>query len=102
MGANGHHLDEGGVDDGTADLQRHVGVDPRRRPSRRAVSRCWRRRRTTFSMSMMASSTMSPRAITNPAKIMVLIVAPRAWRISPAVISDSGMATTLISAVRHS
>ena len=66
-----------------------------------SARRC-RRRRTTFSMSMMASSTMSPSAITKPARIMVLIVAPRACSTSPAAISDSGIATTLITAVRHS
>ena len=63
--------------------------------------RCCRSRRTTFSMSMMASSTMSPRAITNPARTIVLMVVPRAFRTSTAASSDSGMATTLISAVRQ-
>ena len=38
----------------------------------------WRRRRTMFSTSMMASSTRSPRAITKPARTMTLMVAPRA------------------------
>ena len=66
-------------------------------PSRR----CCRRRRTTFSISMIASSTMSPRAITIPARIMVLIVAPRQCRTSPAAINDKGIATTLITAVRQ-
>ena len=64
--------------------------------------RCWRRRRTTFSMSMIASSTMSPSAITNPARTIVLIVTPRHDRTRPAAISESGMAVMLISAVRHS
>ena len=40
------------------------------------AARFSRRRRMMFSMSTMASSTTSPRAITNPARIMVLIVAP--------------------------
>ena len=35
-----------------------------------------RNRRTMFSMSMMASSTTTPTAITRPARIIVLIVAP--------------------------
>ena len=43
-------------------------------PSRRA----WRRRRTMFSTSMMASSTTTPTAMTKPARTMVLSVAPRA------------------------
>ena len=55
-----------------------------------------------FSMSMIASSTMTPSAITIPARIIVLIVAPRQWRTSPAATSESGIATTLINAVRHS
>ena len=40
------------------------------------AARWSRKRRTTFSMSMIASSTMSPNAITKPARIIVLIVAP--------------------------
>ena len=36
-----------------------------------------------------------------PARIMVLIVAPRASSTRPAAISDSGIATTLITAVRQ-
>ena len=41
-----------------------------------ALLACWRSRRTMFSMSMMASSTTTPRAITRPASTIVLIVAP--------------------------
>ncbi len=37
-----------------------------------------------------------------PARIIVLIVAPLQCSTSPAAMSDSGMATTLITAVRHS
>jgi hypothetical protein len=40
--------------------------------------------------------------MTNPARIMVLIVAPPASRMRRALMTDRGMATTLISAVRHS
>ncbi len=36
-----------------------------------------------------------------PARIIVLIVAPRQCRTRPAAISDSGIATTLITAVRQ-
>ena len=42
-------------------------------PSRRA----WRSRRMMFSTSMMASSTTTPTAMTNPARIIVLIAPPR-------------------------
>ena len=41
------------------------------------AARFWRRRRTIFSTSMMASSTTEPRATMKPASTMVLIVAPR-------------------------
>ena len=65
-------------------------------------ARCCRRRRITFSMSMMASSTTSPRAMAMPARIIVLMVVPRQDRTSAAAIRDMGMATTLMSATRHS
>ena len=55
-----------------------------------------------FSTSMIASSTTTPTAITNPARIIVLRVAPRASSTSPPATRDSGMATRLIRAVRHS
>src|SRR5262245_6026968 len=64
--------------------------------------RCWRSRRTMFSMSMMASSTTTPTAMTNPARTMVLIVVPRTYNTSAPAISDNGIATTLMSAARHS
>ena len=64
--------------------------------------RCWRRRRRMFSTSMIASSTTPPTAITSPARTIVLIVAPRIYSTSPAAISDNGIATRLIRAVRHS
>ena len=67
-------------------------------PSRR----CWRSRRTMFSMSMIASSTITPSAITKPARIIVLIVAPTVASTSPAATRDSGIVTRLISATRHS
>ena len=67
-----------------------------------AASRFWRRRRRTFSTSMIASSTTSPSAMTRPARTMVLRVPPRAWRTSTAARSESGMARRLMTAVRHS
>jgi hypothetical protein len=67
-------------------------------PSRR----CWRMRRTMFSTSMMASSTSSPRAITSPARIMVLMVTPARLSTVPAATSDRGMVTALMKATRHS
>src|SRR5881396_1951093 len=63
--------------------------------------RYWRRRRTMFSMSMMASSTTTPTAITKPARTMVLMVVPRTYRTRAPAIRDSGMATTLMSAEHH-
>ena len=66
---------------------------PRRRRSRS--------RHTMCSMAMMASSTMTPTAITNPASTIVLRVAPRRDSTRAAASSDSGIATRLISAVRH-
>ena len=63
--------------------------------------RCSRKRRTTFSIPMMASSTMSPRAMTKPARIIVLMVAPLQFRTRSAASRERGIATTLTSAVRH-
>ena len=65
-------------------------------------SRAMRNRRTMFSTSTMASSTTAPRAITRPARIIVLIIAPCQYNIIRAVSRDSGMAVQLIRAVRHS
>ena len=55
-----------------------------------------------FSISMIASSTTTPTAMTNPARTIVLIVVPRRCSTIAAVMSDSGMATRLINAVRQS
>ena len=44
-----------------------------------------------FSMSTIASSTTAPSAITNPARIIVLIVAPRRYSTSHAAVSESGI-----------
>ena len=51
---------------------------------------------------MIASSTTAPRAITSPARVIVLIVAPRQCSTSRVAMSDSGMVSRLISATRHS
>ena len=67
-----------------------------------AASPFWRSRRRTFSTSMMASSTTSPRAMTRPARTMVLRVPPRHCRTSTAARRESGMARRLMTAVRHS
>ncbi len=40
------------------------------------AARSWRMRRTMFSMSMMASSTTTPTAMTRPARIITLIELP--------------------------
>ena len=54
-----------------------------------------------FSVSTMASSTTAPRAMTNPARTIVLIVAPRASSTRPAATSEIGIVATLISALRQ-
>ena len=51
---------------------------------------------------MMASSTTTPTEMTKPARIIVLIVTSRTYSTIAAAISDSGIATRLIRAVRHS
>ena len=53
-----------------------------------------------FSTSMMASSTTTPMATTSPASTMTLIDASRRSRNQMADISDSGIATRLMIAVR--
>ena len=75
---HGDDVDQGGVRDRRADLdgrvQHHTGTSTRHCP--------WpepsRGRRTTFSTSMMASSTTTPMATTSPASTITLIVAPAA------------------------
>ena len=54
-----------------------------------------------FSMSMIASSTTTPTAMTSPART-ICSSSPRTRSTSAAAIRDSGIATRLISAVRHS
>jgi len=51
---------------------------------------------------MIASSTSAPIAIARPPSVMLLIDNPAMRRPMTAATRDSGMATTLISAVRHS
>ena len=67
-----------------------------------ASNRFWRRRRTMFSTSMIASSTTSPTAMTRPASTMVLMVPPLQCSTSAAAMRDIGIAETLINAVRQS
>ena len=55
-----------------------------------------------FSTSMMASSTTTPMATTNPASTMTFKVTPAASSTRTAATSDSGMAIRLMKAVRHS
>ncbi len=57
---------------------------------------------TTFSTSMMASSTTTPMATTSPASTITLSVTSWASRTRIAAINDSGMASRLMKAVRHS
>ena len=59
-----------------------------------------RSRRTTFSTSMIASSTRAPIAMAIPPSVMVLIVAPNARRTRIAAASDSGMADKVMAAAR--
>src|SRR5438093_1549979 len=61
-----------------------------------------RSRRASFSTSTTASSTTTPRATRRPASIMVLSVAPVRSSTITAVRSESGMDTTLMSALRQS
>ncbi len=61
-----------------------------------------RTRRKIFSMSIMASSTTAPIAMTKPAKTMVFIDTPVAAITQPAVSRDRGMAAVAINAARHS
>ena len=65
-------------------------------------ARACRSRRTMFSTSMIASSTTTPMATTNPASTITLSVAPARSRTTIAATSDSGMAIRLMNAVRHS
>ena len=61
-----------------------------------------RNRRTTFSTSMIASSTTDPSATMKPASTIVFTDAPIQNSTMPAATSDSGIAITLINATRHS
>ena len=66
------------------------------------LSRSSRSRLVMFSTSMIASSTTAPSAITRPARVIVLMVAPRQYSTSIVATSDSGIVSRLISATRHS
>ena len=69
---------------------------------RRPRARHSRSRRTMFSISMIASSTTTPTATAKPARTIVLMFAPSASRTIAAAASDSGIASRLTSAARHS
>ena len=60
-----------------------------------------RRRRTTFSTTMIASSTNAPRAIAMPPSVMVLIVAPSTFMARIAATSDNGRAINVIAVDRQ-
>jgi len=59
-----------------------------------------RNRLTTFSTSMMASSTSAPMAIARPPSVMVLMPMPNARIVNTAAASDNGIAVSVIAAAR--
>ena len=59
-----------------------------------------RSRRTTFSTSMIASSTSAPIAMAMPPSVIVLMVAPKARSTRMAAASDSGIAVSVMAAAR--
>ena len=65
-------------------------------------TRACRTLRTMFSTSMIASSTTTPIATTNPASTITFTVSPRRSRMSSAPSRDNGIAIRLMKAVRHS
>ncbi len=71
----------------------------RRSPS--GLPRSSRRRRNTFSTSMMASSTNAPIAIVRPPSVMVLMVPPKAETTMIPASSANGMASAEINVVRQ-
>jgi hypothetical protein len=72
-------------------------VPARRSGSTAAFSRS---RRTTFSTTMMASSTSAPSAMAMPPSVMVFRLPPSQVIASTATSSDSGMARSAISVAR--
>jgi hypothetical protein len=60
-----------------------------------------RSRRTTFSTSMMASSTSAPMAIAIPPSVIVLMPTPKARSASTPAASDNGIAVSVIPAARR-
>ena len=93
----------GGEDDRRADLERRVAHDRRPPAAVRSggLALFSRSRRTTFSTSMIASSTSAPMAIAMPPSVIVLMVAPNARSTSTAAASDSGIAVSVIAAARR-
>ena len=60
-----------------------------------------RSRRTTFSTSMIASSTSAPIAIAIPPSVIVLMDAPKARSTRIAAASESGIAVSVMAAARR-
>ena len=61
----------------------------------------WRRRRTTFSTSIRASSTNAPIAIAIPPKVMPLMDKPRAFNPINVVPSENGIANSAMTLARQ-
>ena len=59
-----------------------------------------RSRRTTFSTSIIASSTSSPIAMARPPRLMVLSVRPKRSIAMTAATSDNGSASSVMTAAR--
>jgi hypothetical protein len=59
-----------------------------------------RRRRKTFSTSMIASSTSAPMAIVSPPRVIVLIVIPMAFMVRSATMTETGSAAREMIVVR--
>ena len=93
------HDDDGREHDRRADLERRLADDRRRADCRSAsgLARFSRSRRTTFSTSMIASSTSAPMAIAMPPSVIVLMFAPNARSARTAAASDSGIAVSVIA-----
>ena len=76
-----------------------TGMSGRRSSGGRAAFS--RNLRTTFSTSMIASSTRAPIAMAIPPSVIVLIDAPSSFITKMEVINESGMATIVITVARR-
>ena len=83
-------------------LGARVVDDVERRPARSAAGSFAfsRSRRTTFSTSMIASSTSSPIAIASPPRLMLLMREAEPISATTAASSESGSASSVIAAAR--